>query len=44
MNSVTRTAGYLIRRGTDVTEAERDAYQARKTAVLAKLRASGGDP
>jgi hypothetical protein len=44
MTSLTRTAGYLIRRGTDATEAERDAYQARKAAVLAKLRASGGDP
>jgi hypothetical protein len=37
MNSLTRTAGYLIRRGTETTTAERDAYETRKKAVLAKL-------
>jgi hypothetical protein len=37
MNRLTRTAGSLIRRGTDATESERNAYQARKTTLLAKL-------
>lgn len=44
MNSLTRTAGYLIRRGTDATEAERDAYQQRKARVLAALRAAEATP
>jgi hypothetical protein len=37
MNSLTRTAAYLIRRGGEVTEAERDAYEARKKALMEKL-------
>jgi hypothetical protein len=37
MTSLTRTAGYLNRRGTDATQAERDAYEARKQAVMVKL-------
>jgi hypothetical protein len=44
MTSFTRTAAYLIRRGSDATEAERDAYQARKTALLAKLDTTGEHP
>ena len=37
MNSLTRTAVYLIQRGTDATDTERDAYEARKKALMAKL-------
>ncbi|TDV53644.1 hypothetical protein [Actinophytocola oryzae] len=37
MNSLTRTAAYLSRRGAEATEAERDVYEARKKAVMAKL-------
>jgi hypothetical protein len=41
MNSLTRTAAYLIKRGADATEAERDAYEARKKALTAKLSRTG---
>jgi hypothetical protein len=44
MNSLTRTAAYLTARGAEATHAERDAYQARKTALLARLNATGGHP
>jgi hypothetical protein len=44
MTSLTRTASYLIQRGADATEAERDAYQARKARVLATLRAAEVTP
>jgi hypothetical protein len=37
MNSLTRTAVYLIRRGTEATEVERGAYEARKKTLLAKF-------
>ncbi|HCU49464.1 MAG TPA: hypothetical protein DGG94_06630, partial [Micromonosporaceae bacterium] len=37
ISSIARTAGYLIRRGTKAMAAERDAYEARKKALLAKL-------
>jgi hypothetical protein len=37
MNSLTRTAAYLIRRGSDATDAERAAYETRKTALMDKL-------
>jgi len=37
MNSVTRTAAYLIERGSEATEAERDAYESRKRALMVKL-------
>jgi len=30
MNSLTRTAAYLTQRGTEATDAERDAYEIRK--------------
>jgi len=42
MTSLTRTVTYLTKRGAEATSAERDAYQARKTALLAKLQAIGG--
>jgi hypothetical protein len=44
MNSLTRTAGYLVRRGTEATEAERNAYQTRKKALLTKLSRGDVDP
>jgi len=37
MNSVTRTAAHLIKRGSEATEAERVAYESRKKALLVKL-------
>ncbi|MGB3438258.1 MAG: phosphotransferase [Actinophytocola sp.] len=37
MNSLTRTAAYLIQRGSQATEAERDAYETRRKALMAKL-------
>lgn len=37
MNSVTRTAAYLIQRGVEATEAEREAYEIRKEALMTKL-------
>jgi hypothetical protein len=37
MNSLTRTAAYLIQRGSAATEAERVAYESRKEALLVKL-------
>jgi hypothetical protein len=37
MNSLTRTAAYLSRRGAEATEAERSAYEARKKTLMAKL-------
>lgn len=37
MNSLTRTAAYLIQRGAEATEAERDAYESRKKELMAKL-------
>lgn len=37
MNSVTRTAAYLLERGSEATEAERVAYESRKRALLVKL-------
>ncbi|HEX6356027.1 hypothetical protein [Actinophytocola sp.] len=37
MNSLTRTAAYLIQRGSEATDAERDAYEIRKKALMAKL-------
>jgi hypothetical protein len=37
MNSLTRTAAYLIQRGGMATEAERDAYEARKKTLMTKL-------
>lgn len=40
MTSLTRTAAYLTRRGSQATEAERDAYQQRKAQVLAALNAA----
>ncbi|MFL6140445.1 MAG: hypothetical protein ACJ72N_01070 [Labedaea sp.] len=40
--SLTRTATYLTRRGTETTQAEREAYQARKTALLTRLDTTGG--
>lgn len=36
MTSLTRTAAYLIQRGTDATDAERDAYETRKKTLLTK--------
>jgi hypothetical protein len=36
INSLTRTAAYLAQRGTDATEAEREAYEIRKKAMLTK--------
>jgi hypothetical protein len=40
MTSVARIAAYLARRGAEITEAERDAYQQRKAQVLATLHAA----
>jgi hypothetical protein len=37
MNSLTRTAAYLIQRGAEATEAEREAYENRKKMLMAKL-------
>jgi len=37
MTSLTRTAAYLVERGSDATEAERDAYEARKKTLLTKI-------
>lgn len=37
MNSLTRTAAYLIQRGVDKTAFERDAYETRKKALMTKL-------
>lgn len=37
MTSLTRTAAYLIERGTDATDAERDAYATRKKTVMDRL-------
>jgi hypothetical protein len=37
MNSLTRTAAYLIQRGAEATEAEREAYEVRKKALMAKF-------
>jgi hypothetical protein len=37
MNSLTRTAAYLSRRGAEATEAERDAYKTRKKELMVKL-------
>jgi hypothetical protein len=37
MNSLTRTAAYLIQRGSQVTEAEREAYESRKKTLMARL-------
>jgi hypothetical protein len=39
--SLTRTATNLIKRGTRATESERDAYEIRKKALLAKLNQAG---
>jgi hypothetical protein len=36
MNSLTRTAAYLVQRGSNATEAERAAYETRKKSVLAR--------
>jgi hypothetical protein len=38
MTSLTRTATYLIQRGSDATDAERDAYETRKMALMTKLK------
>jgi hypothetical protein len=35
--SLTRTAAYLIKRSTEATETEREAYKARKQALMTKL-------
>jgi hypothetical protein len=37
MNSLTRTAAYLIQRGSAATEAERNSYENRKKVLMAKL-------
>lgn len=37
MNSVTRTAAYLIQRDSEATDAERAAYETRKKEMMAKL-------
>lgn len=37
INSLTRTAAYLIQRGGKATRAERDAYETRKKTLIAKL-------
>jgi hypothetical protein len=37
MNSLTRTAAYLIQRGAEATELERDAYDNRKKALMTRL-------
>lgn len=37
INSVTRTAVYLIERGSEATEAERVAHESRKRALMVKL-------
>ena len=37
MNSLTRTAAYLIQRGSEATDAERAAYEASKKTLMAKL-------
>jgi len=36
LTSLTRTAAYLVRCSTEATEAERDAYEARKKALMVK--------
>jgi hypothetical protein len=37
MNSLTRTAAYLIQRGGEATDVEREAYEIRKKMLMAKL-------
>lgn len=37
MNSLTRTAAYLIQRGGEATDAERHAYETRKKALMARF-------
>jgi hypothetical protein len=37
INSLTRTAAYSTQRGSEVTDDERQAYEGRKKAVLAKI-------
>ncbi|TDV41694.1 hypothetical protein [Actinophytocola oryzae] len=37
LNCLTRTAAYLMRRGAEATEAEREAYENRKKAMMTKL-------
>jgi hypothetical protein len=41
MNSLTRTAAYLVQRGGEATEAEQDAYDIRKKMLTAKLSEAG---
>jgi hypothetical protein len=36
ISSLTRTAAYLAQHGTEATEAEREAYETRKKAMLTK--------
>ncbi|WP_165961028.1 hypothetical protein [Actinocrispum wychmicini] len=42
INSLTRTAAYFIQRGTEATEAEREAYETRKKAMLTTLSRDTG--
>lgn len=37
MTSLIRTAAYLMERGSETTDAERDAYVTRKRTLMAKL-------
>jgi hypothetical protein len=37
LTSLTRTAAYLVQRGCQATEAEQEAYEARKKTLMAKL-------
>jgi hypothetical protein len=37
INSLTRTAAYLVQRGNEATKAEREAYATRKKTLMAKL-------
>jgi hypothetical protein len=37
MNSLTRTAAYLIECGSTTTEADRDAHETRKKALIARF-------
>lgn len=41
MTSLTRTAAYLIKRGSKVTQAERDAYEVRKKTLMVTLDQGG---
>lgn len=38
MTSLTRTAAYLLQRGSQATEAERQAHENRKKTLMSKLR------